>query len=139
MYEHDVKLYAQRFKAFGFNIVSIDGHSIGQIVEALKNSKAQANKPTAVICRTEKGKGFGESIEGKLNWHGKDLGAEFDTSLQALKAQIKHENIQFKTYPPEGDDIIQEPFKVSITPEYNIESDIIGTRKAYGKGLLKAR
>ena len=47
----------------------------------MKNAKSENEKPTAVICKTEKGKGFGEKIEGQLNWHGKDLGAEFDASL----------------------------------------------------------
>jgi transketolase len=41
----------------------------------LQAAKAETNRPTALICKTEKGKGFGENIEGKLNWHGKDLGA----------------------------------------------------------------
>ena len=62
MYEHDTKLYADRFQSFGFNVVVIDGHSIGEIVEALKDAKSEEIKPTAVICRTEKGKGFGQNI-----------------------------------------------------------------------------
>ena len=62
MYKHDTKLYADRFQSFGFNVIVIDGHSIGEIVEALKDAKSEQNKPTAVICRTEKGKGFGQNI-----------------------------------------------------------------------------
>ena len=90
MYGHDVAVYADRFKAFGFNTITIDGHSIGELVDSLKQAKAETGKPTAVICRTEKGKGFGEKIEGKMNWHGKDLGAEFDASLEAIKSRIKN-------------------------------------------------
>ena len=32
------------------------------------------NKPTAIICKTFKGKNLGQKIEDKLDWHGKDLG-----------------------------------------------------------------
>lgn len=59
MYEHDTAVYAERFKAFGFNTLVIDGHSIAELVNSLKAAKAETGKPTAVICRTEKGKGFG--------------------------------------------------------------------------------
>lgn len=139
MYTHDMAVYNDRFKAFGFNTIVIDGHSIAELVDALKKAKAEGNKPTAVICKTEKGKGFGEKIEGKLNWHGKDLGVEFDACIEVLKSKIKHEKIEYKTYAPVGDDIPREAFNLKVTPNYKIESDKIGTRKAYGNGLLKAR
>lgn len=123
------------------NTVVIDGHSIGQIVEGLQAAKAEITKPTAILCKTEKGKGYGESIEGKLNWHGKDLGAEIDKSIELVKSHMKKEagSVEYKTFPPEGDDVVSEPVNISITPTYNIETDIISTRKAYGNGLLKAR
>ena len=76
MYGHNVALYEERFKSFGFNTIVINGHSLKEIVDALKKSKAQTEKPTAIIAKTFKGAGFNEKIEGKLNWHGKDLGAE---------------------------------------------------------------
>ena len=93
MYSHDLAVYSERFKAFGFNTIVVDGHSIGELVDGLKKAKAEGDKPTALICRTEKGKGFGDKIEGKLNWHGKDLGAEFDACIEVLKSKIKHEKI----------------------------------------------
>ena len=52
MYKDDVKLYADRFKSFGFNVITIDGHSIGEIIESLKDAKSEEIKPTAVICKT---------------------------------------------------------------------------------------
>ena len=67
------------------------------------------------------------------------MGAEFDASIEGLKAKIKNNKIEYKTFAPEGDDIPREPFNLKITPNYKIESDKIGTRKAYGNGLLKAR
>ena len=72
MYQHDIGVYTERFKSFGFNVVVIDGHSIAELVDALKKAKVETDRPTAVISKTEKGKGFGQNVEGN-NWHGKDL------------------------------------------------------------------
>ena len=74
MYGTKASVYADRFKAFGFNTLTIDGHSMKDIVNALVKSKESKDKPTAVICKTLKGKNFVTAVEGQLNWHGKDLG-----------------------------------------------------------------
>lgn len=138
MYAHHTEVYEARFKAFGFNTIVVDGHSIAEIVAGLVNAHSQTEKPTALVCRTLKGKGFVEKVEGHLNWHGKDLGGEFDPSLQLLKSKIKREKIEFTTFAPVGDDHVAEPPQVKITPNYK-ENEIVSTRKAYGTGLLKAR
>lgn len=138
MYQHDLAVYDSRFKAFGFNTILIDGHSIKEIVEALRQAQAETERPTAIICKTLKGKGYIEKIEGKLNWHGKDLGGDLETCINELKSKIRHQNIEYKTFPPEGDDIVRAPINVQVTPNYNIATDKISTRKAYGNGLLKA-
>lgn len=138
MYAHHTEVYEARFRAFGFNTIVVDGHSITDIVAGLANSHSQTEKPTALVCRTLKGKGFVEKVEGHLNWHGKDLGGEFDPSLQLLKSKIRRENIDFTTFAPVGDDHLAQPPHVKITPNYK-ETDIVSTRKAYGTGLLKAR
>lgn len=41
----------------------------------MKKAKKEDKRPTAILCKTFKGKNFGEKIEDKLDWHGKDLGA----------------------------------------------------------------
>jgi transketolase len=58
MYGHNTGVYADRFKAFGFNTIVIDGHSIKEIVGALVQARQETTKPTAIIARTEKGKNF---------------------------------------------------------------------------------
>ena len=58
--------YDQKFKSFGWNVISIDGHDIDQIIEAL-NQKSDA--PTIIICRTTKGKGV-SFMENQCGWHG---------------------------------------------------------------------
>ena len=139
MYGHDLALYDERFKSFGWNTLKIDGHSIKEIVSSIESafSAKNASKPTAIICKTEKGKGFVEAVEGKANWHGKDLGNEFESSIELLKSKIKHEEIEYKTYPPEGEEPMHNAAEIVIKPDYS-EGDKISTRKAYGKALLKA-
>ena len=136
MYAHHTEVYEERFRAFGFNTIVVDGHSIKEIVEALENGYSQ-DKPTALVCKTIKGKNFVTKVEGQLNWHGKDLGGEFDASIDLLKSKIKRTNIEFNVNRPEGDDPVNPIPQVSITPNYK-EGEIVSTRKAYGTGLLKA-
>ena len=61
---HDKKL-----EAFGFHVISIDGHDFDQIEAAFAEAKAVKGKPTAIIAKTVKGKGV-SFMENKVNWHG---------------------------------------------------------------------
>ncbi|MBP7495989.1 MAG: transketolase [Spirochaetales bacterium] len=72
-----------KFKAFGWNVVRIDGHDMKQIIEALDGIPNQPHgTPTMIIADTIKGKGV-SFMEGKAQWHG---GAPTDEQLaQALK------------------------------------------------------
>src|SRR5262249_4521710 len=58
MLEHDVTAYANRFKAFGWKHVIVDGHDMGQVVKALRKARRPAGAPVAVVARTIKGKGI---------------------------------------------------------------------------------
>lgn len=59
----------EKFKAFGFNVINIDGHNFDEIKSALKNARETKGKPTAIIAKTIKGKGV-SFMENKVNWHG---------------------------------------------------------------------
>ncbi len=61
---HDKKL-----EAFGFHVISIDGHDFHQIEAAFAEAKTVKGKPTAIIAKTVKGKGV-SFMENKVNWHG---------------------------------------------------------------------
>jgi len=61
---HDKKL-----EAFGFHVISIDGHDFEQIEAAFQEAKTVKGKPTAIIAKTVKGKGV-SFMENKVNWHG---------------------------------------------------------------------
>lgn len=62
--------YASKLKAFGWNVISIDGHNIEEILDAFEAAKKVKNKPTAIVAKTVKGKGV-SYMEDKAGWHGK--------------------------------------------------------------------
>lgn len=61
---------ADKFKAFNFNVVEIDGHDFDQIRSAFNNAKETKGMPTCIILKTIKGKGV-SFMENKADWHGK--------------------------------------------------------------------
>ena len=67
-----------KFKAFGWNVVTIDGHDYDQIFAALDIAKATMGKPTMIIAKTIKGKGI-SFMENEAKWHGS---APSDSDLQ---------------------------------------------------------
>jgi transketolase len=54
----DIPDIAKKWKAFGWEVLEIDGHNIGQILKALKKAKNIAGRPAVIIAETVKGKGF---------------------------------------------------------------------------------
>ena len=58
-----------KFKAFGWNVIEIDGHDFDQIFAALDMAKETVGKPTMVVAKTIKGKGI-SFMENEAGWHG---------------------------------------------------------------------
>ena len=60
----------EKFRAFGWNVVCIDGSDLEEIENAVENAKSTKEKPTAVIAKTVKGRGV-SYMENSVGWHGK--------------------------------------------------------------------
>lgn len=60
----------EKFKAFNFNVINIDGHDFGQMADAFANARNTKGCPTAIIMKTVKGKGV-SFMENEAGWHGK--------------------------------------------------------------------
>ena len=58
-----------KFKTFGWNVITIDGHDFDQIFAALDMAKDTVDKPTMIIAKTIKGKGV-SFMENQASWHG---------------------------------------------------------------------
>ena len=59
----------KKFEAFGWNVLVIDGHNYEEIIDAIEKAKECKDKPTAVVCKTIKGKGV-SFMENQAEWHG---------------------------------------------------------------------
>jgi len=59
-----------KFKAFNFHVIEIDGHDFDQIRAAFKEARETKGMPTAIIAKTTKGKGV-SFMEDQAGWHGK--------------------------------------------------------------------
>lgn len=75
----------QKFDAFNFNVVEINGHDFDEIRAALDEARSVKDKPTAIIMKTVKGKGV-TFMEDQVGWHGKAPNDELaDQALEELE------------------------------------------------------
>lgn len=77
---------ADKYRAFNWHVIEIDGHNIREIVHAIEEAHAIADRPTLILAHTIPGKGVRE-IEGDYRWHGKpptpEEGERFISELTA--------------------------------------------------------
>lgn len=59
----------EKWRTFGWHVLDIDGHDLAQILDAFKEAKRTAGKPTLILARTTKGKGV-SFMENNLEFHG---------------------------------------------------------------------
>ena len=77
----------EKWKAFGWNVIIINGHSIRQIEEALDKAEESRRKPTVIIMNTVKGKGV-SFMENNAGFHGKACNQEeFEQAMKELKGE----------------------------------------------------
>jgi len=62
----------EKFAAFGWNVLNVDGHDVRAIDEAIDRAKTTQGVPTVIVAKTVKGKGV-SFMEGKNSWHGKAI------------------------------------------------------------------
>ncbi|MFV1450963.1 transketolase [Maribacter sp. HS] len=86
---------AKKYEAWGWKVVTIDGHDHEQIRKALTDANAETEKPTLIIGQTIMGKGCvtadGTPYEGYTELHGKpigDTGADYEKTLVNLGADV---------------------------------------------------
>ncbi|GMG95351.1 transketolase [Tepidimicrobium xylanilyticum] len=66
----DINPHKEKWQAFNWNVLEIDGHDMEDILEAFNKAKECQTKPTVIIAKTIKGKGI-SFMENNPEWHGK--------------------------------------------------------------------
>lgn len=81
--------FADKWKAFGWNVIDIDGHDHDALRDAYIEAGRSIEKPTVIIANTIKGKGI-SFMENNILWHYRfpHEGEEYDTALEELKNQM---------------------------------------------------
>jgi transketolase len=75
---------AEKFRAFGWNVLGADGHDIASLLSAFAEAKTAEGAPTVVVCLTHKGRGV-SFMEDNADWHGKAPSAqECETAADEL-------------------------------------------------------
>ncbi|MBI2263621.1 MAG: transketolase [Armatimonadetes bacterium] len=145
----DIDPLGDKYKAFGWHVIEIDGHNMEAILNAFKEAELVREKPTLILARTTKGKGvsFMENVAG---WHGtapKDR-KQLDQAL---------ENVAGKTFPREKTDQLLDQAKAfgemkraevdKSLPRFSrdywwnqgdgMKVDMEPTRAGFGKALQK--
>jgi transketolase len=132
----DLDAYARRVEAFGAHAVQVDGHDLTAVDEALSAATGEAERPTVILARTIKGRGFSE-VEDREGWHGKafpgdtagraiaELGGE--SKLIVRGPLPEYENPNDAGSAPEASPAISRPS--------HARGDKAATRRAYGDAV----
>jgi transketolase len=78
----------EKWKAFGWNVIEIDGHNMEQIIDAFDKAEATKGMPTAIIAKTVKGKGY-SFAENNPGFHNGAMNqAQYDLGLKEAAARL---------------------------------------------------
>jgi len=137
-FQHDLEALATRWRAFGWHAISVDGHDLPDILDALEEAKQTRGRPTMILARTIKGKGV-SCMEGKNGWHGKPLkkGEELDKALAELESQFVPEEGPAPR-PQAPHTIRRAPAKQgTVGASAYKPGDSVATREAYGAAIAR--
>jgi transketolase len=132
----DLDAYARRAEAFGARVLQVDGHDLSAVDDALAEAARAEDRPTVILARTIKGRGFSE-VEDHEGWHGKpfpedmaaraiaELGGESDLLVRGPLPVL--EPVTGATPSAETDP--------RIAPPSYAKGEKVATRQAYGEAL----
>ena len=126
----DTDAYVKRAEAFGCHAVAIDGHDLAEIDRAFTRA-AEADRPTVIVARTRKGRGFDE-VEDREGWHGRALP---EPMAQRAIIELGGERHLTVTGPqPEAGSPRAWPDGEVSLPRYELGAKV-ATRLAFGQAL----
>jgi transketolase len=126
----DLDAYVRRVESFGAHAVVIDGHDIDEIDKAF-SGVADVNRPTVILARTRKGRGFDE-VEDREGWHGRPLPQEM--AERAIIELGGRRNLVVTSPRPDGGSPRAWPNGEVHLPRFEL-GDKVATRLAFGQAL----
>ena len=135
MYGFDVDRYADRFRAFGWYAMTVDGHDYEEISDAFEKCRAEGGqRPRAIIAKTFKGKGV-SLMENLDNWHGKAVPkAQLDAVLEELPNLHSGNGFTPSPRPKPPSETPPAVHRINVNRQLG---DLAATREAYGDALVK--
>ncbi|NYI07955.1 transketolase [Allostreptomyces psammosilenae] len=128
----DIDAYASRITAFGCHALMIDGHDLREIDAAL-DAVSHADRPTVILARTLKGRGFSE-VEDADGWHGKALPQDMADRAVAELGGVRQLTVAGPAPTARQEPApAQAPASVDL-PRYEV-GEKVATRLAFGKAL----
>ena len=144
--DHNLEKISKKFSAFGWQVYTVNGHEVKELVEVFDEITNIKNKPIMILAKTYKGYGIKE-VQDKLGYHGKPFAKEeLGKILDELKSNFK-KDAEFQeagAWEPEkptlstsGGSRSKTQDEITIpNPEYKF-GEQISTRKAYGQALAQ--
>ena len=134
---HDMAAYAERWRAFGWHTLVVDGHDLAALLDAFDDAARTTGRPSMILARTLKGKGV-SFVEGRDGWHGKPFkGDDLNRALAELEGQLGGETVD-PAIPAPPRHATGSPAPPSLDavrlPEY-AQGSHVATREAYGAAL----
>jgi transketolase len=139
--------YQRRMEGFGARVLTVDGHDLAAIDQAMTAATDTAgSQPTVILAKTIKGRGFSE-VENKDDWHGKpfprDMAERAITELGGVRNLVlrgpRPEPAQPGPVPDKPTTVPRQPStgarQSATPPEYEV-GEKVATRKAYGDALV---
>ena len=126
----DLDAYVRRVESFGAHAVVIDGHDIDEIDKAF-SGVADVNRPTVILARTRKGRGFDE-VEDREGWHGRPLPQEM--AERAIIELGGRRNLVVTSPQPDGGSPRAWPDGEVHLPRFELGAKV-ATRLAFGQAL----
>ena len=140
MLQHDLATYKARWEAFGWQALPVDGHNIPELLAAYDTARRTTDRPTVLLARTLKGKGF-PGIEDQENWHGKALDRETaDKVIAHLQNELTGAESEWAPNLPQHKSSAHDNSRLSgngqnFAAPYKIGGKEVATRKGFADGL----
>ena len=126
----DLDTYKGRMEAFGWHVITVDGHDPAAIDAAYAEAEATAERPTAIVARTKKGRGV-KAVEDQEGAHGKAV-PDWEEAIDELGGDRR---ISVSPPPPRGEGKVHSFDTTPLElPSWELGEEV-ATRKAYGTAL----